>query len=217
MNTNSAPDALAKRLLVVFVTLALAFGIAALLYLRSKSGEAAAAGFGGELKPLDNYGAAPKFEGVDQSGTATTQRDYQGKVWIAGFFFSRCAGVCPKLMQNWRYLQEQLGDSTDFGIASFTVDPEYDTPKVLADFGSKYSVRHPVWRLIHMDRADVVALSRNGFRLGTSEVPEEFVHSDRFVLIDRENKIRGYYRGTDKDDIARLATDAKTLIETPGR
>lgn len=217
MNTKSAPEAVAKRLLVVFVTLAVVFGTAALLYLRSKGSETAAAALGGQFEPLDNYGAAPKFEGVDQTGKATSEGDYRGKVWIAGFFFSRCAGVCPKLMQNWRFLQDQLGESSDFAIASFTVDPEHDKPEVLADFGSKYGVRHPIWRLIRMERAEVVALSRNGFRLGTSEVPEEFVHSDRFVLIDRENRIRGYYRGTDKDDVARLATDAKTLIETPGR
>lgn len=163
-----------------------------------------------------SLGTAPAFEMIDQTGKRLDSDALKGKVWAAEFFFTRCTGVCPVMNRNMAKVFEALKEWEDFAIVSFTVDPEHDTPQVLAEYAEEYGADATKWHFLNGSKEEVVRLSREGFLLGTSEVAEEFVHSNRFVLVGRDGEIRGYYVGTDEAEVHQLIADALRLLREEG-
>ncbi len=163
-----------------------------------------------------SLGTAPTFEMTDQTGKRLDSDALKGKVWAAEFFFTRCTGVCPVMNRNMAKVFEALKQWEDFAIVSISVDPEHDTPQVLAQYGEQYGADATKWYFLNGPKEEVVRLSREGFLLGTSEVAEEFVHSNRFVLVGRDGEIRGYYVGTDEAEVHQLIADALRLLREEG-
>ena len=162
---------------------------------------------------LPNYYPLPDFALTDQTGKPVTLRDLAGKVWVADFIFTNCGGTCPLMTDKMRKLQEAL--PPDIHLVSFTVDPSRDTPKVLAAYAQEHSANRDRWLFLTGDKEALYDICVRGFRLpldaegGTPAEP--IAHSTRFVLVDKQGEIRGYYSGTEEQELRRLAADAKKL------
>lgn len=151
----------------------------------------------------------PDFAFLNQDSLLITNHDYKGKVYVAEFFFTSCPTICPKMTKNLLYLERELKGYTDFGIASFTIDPKRDTPTILKKYADNYEVSNVHWNFLTGDMDALYELANKGFNIyaaENSEVPGGFEHNGFFALIDQDGYVRCrydasgnpivYYRGT---------------------
>ena len=150
----------------------------------------------------------PSFSFVNQDNDTITNANYRGKVYLVDFFFTRCPNICIPMTHNMQLIAEQFADREDFGIASFSMDPEYDQPDILKEYAKQYGVTHPNWNFMTGDRDTLRDLSNTGFYLPAAEgsqEPKDLYHSGLFALVDKNGFIRSrkddfgnpliYYRG----------------------
>ena len=160
-------------------------------------------------------GAAPAFTLVSESGRTVTAAEYAGTVWIADFIFTRCGGSCPILSSRMLALSKKTADVPAIRYVSFGVDPEHDTPEVLAAYARDLGADLSRWSFLHGDRPVIRALIKDGFKLAIEDGPadsvEPILHSTRFVLVDGEGTIRGYYDGMEQPPVDVLEKDARAL------
>lgn len=178
----------------------------------------------------------PPFSFINQEGKLISNKDYEGKVYIVEFFFTICPTICPRMNSNLVQIQNEFKDFKDFGVASFTINPEYDSPEVLKAYAEKYGVTNPNWHFLTGDKNAIYKLSNEGFNLYTAEEESAvggFEHSGNFALIDKKGFIRSrqdafgnpiiYYKGTvseeemvdddgSKEEISALKEDIKKLL-----
>lgn len=168
----------------------------------------------GSAPELPTLGAIPAFELTDQTGAAFhSQAALHKKIWIADFFFTHCPGPCPRMSSQLHQVQAALSLSTDerVRIVSFTVDPQRDTPPVLAEYSQHFEAIPGKWFFLTGDVSALQRLGRQDFKL--NDVDGSLDHSERFALVDADSNIRGYYQTTEKDAIPRLIADAKQLLK----
>jgi protein SCO1/2 len=159
--------------------------------------------------PMPIYGRVPGFQLVSQTGEPFDRMALDGKIWVADFIYTHCPGPCPRLSAQMRRIQTAVTELPEVRLVSFSVDPERDTPTVLAEYATRYHAQPGRWFFLTGDRKTLDALDRRAFMLGN--VDGKLEHSTRFVLVDRQGRIRGYY-GTDQDDpTARLIVDIRRL------
>jgi cytochrome oxidase Cu insertion factor (SCO1/SenC/PrrC family) len=164
-------------------------------------------------------GQAPEFSLVNRDGLTLTNEDLLGSLWVADFIFTRCAISCPRMTSR----MVQLGklwpaDSTTTRV-SFSVDPEFDTQEVLQTYAESWDIEDPRWFFLTGDRDVMKAIVMEGFKLavemnpppGTASPEEPILHSTRFVLVDSEGAIRGYYDAIQGEELERLAGDLRAL------
>ena len=133
------------------------------------------------------------FSFINQDGKTISNEDYKGKVYLVEFFFSTCPTICPKMNKNLVDIQNTFPDRSDFGIASFTINPEYDKPKVLKTYAENYGVTNPNWHFMTGEKEAIYNLANTGFNLYAAQVDGAaggFEHSGNFALIDKEGYIR---------------------------
>ena len=156
----------------------------------------------------------PDFSLTDQTGKTVTLQELKGKVWVADFIFTNCGGTCPMMTDKMRKLQEGL--PAEVRMVSFTVDPARDTPKALAAYAAEHGATRDRWLFLTGDKQALYDLCMKGFKLPLDDAggtpAEPIAHSTRFVLVDKEGEIRGYYNGTEEEELKRLAADAKRLF-----
>jgi protein SCO1/2 len=162
---------------------------------------------------------ATNFTLTTQWGDKLSLNDLKGKVWVAYFFFSTCPSICPVMNHNMTAVQEAIRDNPDVLIVGFTVDPETDTPEVLRRYGTKFGVQKGKWYYLTGERALIYRVARQSFKLaaepapsGQSDSTHEFIHSEKFVLVDRQGRIRAYYTGTDKTSVQQLIRDIQKIL-----
>jgi len=162
----------------------------------------------------------PPFRLTTDRDTPFTQDDLRGKVWVANFIFTRCPDVCPVLTARMRDLQKALVEgSAAVSLVSFSVDPGHDTPDVLRTYAASHGAG-PGWDFVTGPRDAIARLLQEGFHVAFADdgpPAGPITHSDRFALVDRELRIRGYYHGSDPEDLRRLTDDARRLAATGGR
>jgi len=178
----------------------------------------------------------PAFSFTNQNGETISNKDYEGKVYVVEFFFTSCPTICPRMSENLVQIQNSLKDLENFGVASFTINPEHDTPEVLKQYAENYGMTNPNWHLLTGDKDVIFELANIGFNLYTSqneEVEGGFEHSGNFALIDKNGFIRSritesgnpliYYNGIIseeekidddgyKEEISMLKEDIKKLL-----
>jgi protein SCO1/2 len=135
----------------------------------------------------------PSFSFTNQKGKTISNQDYEGKVYVVEFFFTTCPTICPRMNANLVQVQNAFNDIEDFGVASFTINPEYDTVEVLKNYAEQYGITNPNWHLLTGDKDKIYELANVGFNLYTaedSEVAGGFEHSGNFALIDKNGFIR---------------------------
>jgi protein SCO1 len=166
--------------------------------------------------PLPVLGTVPPFTLTERSGRAVRAEDLSGHVWVADFVFTRCPDFCPALTARMAGLAKTLAPARrPVRLVSFTVDPAHDTPEVLRAYATRAGAGDG-WLFLTGPRDAVSALLRDGFKVAWADdgpPTSPITHSDRFVLVDRALRIRGYYHGTEPADVARLARDATALSD----
>jgi cytochrome oxidase Cu insertion factor (SCO1/SenC/PrrC family) len=176
---------------------------------------------GWDAKPLEGlqrYGSVPQFSLVERSGKTTTLADVRGAIWIADFIYTTCQDTCPMQTAEMAQLQEQWKDRAELKLVSFSVDPEKDTTAVLSRYADRYKADAQRWLFLTGAKEEIGRLVQEGFKLsavpvvnaGSSE--SVIMHSPRFVLIDKQTEIRGYYDSRDPQALQRLKADVATLI-----
>lgn len=179
-----------------------------------------------ELRTLENgqtvvdtiYYRIPKFSFINQNGKETSHKDYQGKIFVADFFFTHCPSICPMLSAQMVRLQsmvEKGGYSNDVWFLSHTVDPTRDLPDTLLNYANNIGANLKNWNFVTGKADDIYYQAEQGYML--SAFPSDsadggFFHTDKIALIDREMHIRGLYDGTSTKSVDKLYQDIQTLL-----
>ena len=164
---------------------------------------------GCSTRPLPVYGQVPDFHLVSQTGAPFDRKALDGKIWVADFIFTHCTSSCPRMTSQMARMQPRLAEFPDVRLVSFSVDPQRDTPAVLADYARRYRAQPGFWYFLTGDQKILDALDRRAFMLGN--VDGSLEHSTRFVLVDRKGKIRGYYGAAQDDPTMNLIVDIRRL------
>ena len=154
------------------------------------------------------------FNLVNQHGSNTALKDWDGKIVVANYFFTHCPAVCPKMTYNLKRVQAYAGVE-NLQINSFSVDPERDSVSVLQKFATRFGVKDN-WNLITGDKKQLYALARKSFLIVATDGdggPDDFIHSEQLVLIDTKNRIRGFYTGTEEAATNQLIKDIQKLAK----
>jgi protein SCO1/2 len=166
---------------------------------------------------VDSVHRIPPFSFISQDGKEVTEKDFEGKVYIVDFFFTRCPDICPTMTSELVRVQEAFQDFPDIRILSHSVDPLYDSVAILKEYAQKFKADTQMWTFVTGDKAAIYNMARCGYfisaRENTSPISVDFVHSDKVVLIDKEKRIRGYYSGTNRKEIDRLITEVQILLQ----
>jgi protein SCO1/2 len=160
----------------------------------------------------------PDFNLTNQLGQQVSWDDMEGKVVVADFFFTSCPTICPRLTTNMKRLQESIHNSERVGnreagfvqFLSFSVDPERDSVAALKKWADRFQINPNNWWLLTGDKKEIYDLSLNHMKLGLVDgegIDSNFLHTDYFVLIDRNRNIRGYYHGLDTAEVLKLSSD----------
>jgi len=165
---------------------------------------------------LPVLGSVPDFSMIEASGSPVSREDLLGKVWVASFIFTRCAEACPLLMKHEVHLQPQLPVRDDFRLVSFSVDPDWDTPKVLTEYARAFGVNRSNWLFLTGKKQQLYHVAIDGFRLATLEADPAkempILHSTKLVLVDRHGAIRGYYDSNDDAEVQHLVRDVRRVL-----
>lgn len=197
------------------------------------------------LETLAVYGQVPEFALIERSGRRITLADLHGKVWIANFFYTECPDTCPLQSAHMARLQDELAPEPDVRLVSISVDPEHDTPEVLAEYAARFEADPERWLFLTGPKDAIYRLAIDGFHLGVVDRGEhaqrgtgngqawlgpasawahasanpdrQLIHSSRFVLVDQQAQIRGYYHGTDWEALDRLQKNVKRVLREPSK
>jgi protein SCO1/2/putative membrane protein len=171
---------------------------------------------------FDDFGPVSQFSLVNQDGDKVTRDDLRGKVWIASFVFTRCAGPCTQISGSMARLQKELAGENNIVLVSFTVDPDYDKPIVLKQYAQRYQANPERWMFLTGAKKPLYDLIVRCFKLTAQEKPEgerkpgdEVTHDTRLVLVDRQGHIRAYFQGTENKDLEKLRAAARELAGEP--
>ena len=167
---------------------------------------------------LPVLGTVPAFALTNSDGAPLSQQQLAGSVWVADFIFTQCPGMCPVLSAQMARVQKALPSSA-VRLVSFSVDPKNDTPEALRAYADRFGADQDRWLFVTGQRDALYDLIQRGFRLAVAERSEAeardgdglITHSDRFVLVDGDLQIRGYYHGMDDADVERLMRDIHKL------
>jgi protein SCO1 len=160
------------------------------------------------------YHTIPSFSFVNQDGKIVNNNDYNGKIYIADFFFVKCEGICPKMATQLQRVQEKFKNDPGVMILSHTVNPEEDSVEALAGYAAKLKADPKKWNFVTGGKKELYDMARYGYYLTVMEGdggPDDFIHSETFVLVDPERHIRGIYDGTNASEVDRMIRDIGVL------
>lgn len=146
---------------------------------------------------------------MSQTGEPFDRQSLAGKIWVADFIFTNCTSSCPRMSKQMTRVQTAVSEFPDVRLVSFSVDPQRDTPEALAAYARRYRAETGRWFFLTGDQKTLDALDRRAFMLGN--VDGSLEHSTRFVLVDRQGKIRGYYGAAEDDPTPGLIVDIRRL------
>ena len=164
-----------------------------------------------EESALPSLGVVPDFTFTDQNDARFSNNEkLAGNIWIANFFFTSCQGPCPVQTSNLAKLTREFSSNPRVHFVSVSVDPDRDTAAALRAYGARFGAHFLTWHFLRGSLSEVAGLSNDAFKLGSPGDPT--FHSTRFVLVDQQERIRGYYAGTEESDLTRLSNDIKALL-----
>lgn len=171
----------------------------------------------------DNHRIAD-FSFTNQNGKIITQKEYEGKIYVADFFFTTCGSICPKMTNNMVWLQSQITDNPKVMLLSHSVTPDIDSVSVLKKYAIKKGVIDSKWNLVTGNKKDIYFIARKSYLAVKTGKPSELydmVHTENFVLVDSKRRVRGFYDGTNLDqptepgikNVKQLLEDINLLCE----
>ena len=166
------------------------------------------------VQHVAKYHTIADFSFVNQNGKTITQKDYEGKIYVADFFFTTCPTICPIMKDNMVILQNAIKDMDDVKLLSHTVMPHIDSVPVLKAYAVEKGVTDDKWNLVTGDVKDIFFIARKSYLAVKTETEGEMydmVHTENFVLVDQKRRVRGFYDGTNLEEINRLIEDIKFL------
>ncbi|HSD15040.1 MAG TPA: SCO family protein [Flavobacterium sp.] len=156
------------------------------------------------------------FAFTNQNGKTITQKEYQGKIYVADFFFTTCRTICPMMTDNMSWLQGQIKNNPKVMLLSHSVTPDIDSVPVLKNYAELKGVIDSKWNLVTGNKKDIYYIARKSYLAVKTGRPEELydmVHTENFVLVDSKRRVRGFYDGTKKEEVERLLSDINFLCE----
>jgi protein SCO1/2 len=169
------------------------------------------------IQYVSKYHTIADFSFTNQNGETITQKDYEGKIYVADFFFTTCQTICPMMTNNMLDVQKAFLNNDKVKILSHTVTPEIDSVPVLKKYALDKGVDDKMWNMVTGDKKDIYYIARKSYLAVKTGKPEEMydmVHTENFVLVDAKRRVRGFYDGTKKEDIQRLIEDVNWLLES---
>lgn len=166
---------------------------------------------------LDTFHQISPFKLLNQEGDTITEKSFEDKIYVVDFFFTICPGICPKMTANMMALQEEFLEDDQILLLSHSVTPEMDSVSVLKNYAESKGILSHKWHLATGSQKEIYSLGRKDYfveeDLGIDKGIDEFLHTENFVLIDKNRHIRGIYNGLNKTSVKQLITDIKTLKE----
>ncbi|WP_047246682.1 SCO family protein [Maribacter thermophilus] len=165
-----------------------------------------------EIQHIRKYHTISDFELTNQNGKTITQADYDGKIYIADFFFTTCPTICPIMTKNMASIQDKVGD--DVLLLSHSVTPQIDSVAQLKKYALEKGVDDTKWNLVTGDKKQIYELARKSYLAVKTDGdggPFDMIHTENFILVDKEKRIRGFYDGTKEEEIQKLLSDLEIL------
>jgi protein SCO1/2 len=162
------------------------------------------------------YHTIADFSFINQNGKTVTQKNYEGKIYVADFFFTTCGSICPKMTTNLVEVQNAFLNNPKVLILSHSVLPDVDDVAKLKAYALKNGVNDKKWNLVTGDKAAIYRMARKSYLAVKQGKPDELydmVHTENFVLVDDKKRVRGFYDGTKKEEIQRLIADINWLCD----
>ena len=166
------------------------------------------------IQHVKKYHTISDFSLINQNGKTITQEDYKDKIYVADFFFTTCLTICPIMTDNMVEVQNKLKNDSEIMLLSHTVTPEIDSVAQLKKYALKKGVDDSKWNLVTGEKKEIYKLARKSYlAVKTDGKGDEYdmIHTENFILIDKEKRIRGFYDGTDDIDIQQLLLDIEIL------
>lgn len=160
------------------------------------------------------YHTISDFSFIDQEGDRITQKDFEGKIYVANFFFTHCPDICPTMMENVRFVYNKFKDAPDIRFLSHTVDPLRDSVNILKKYSHNLGAKPKQWYFVTGSKEALYMAAEYDYLLVavTAPIKDAFIHSDKLVLVDHKKRIRGIYNGLEFNDMRKLIDDIKALI-----
>ncbi|MFA9189395.1 SCO family protein [Flavobacterium magnesitis] len=166
------------------------------------------------IQYVSKYHTIADFSFTNQNGKTITQKDYEGKIYVADFFFTTCGTICPKMTTNLVEVQKAIINNPKVMLLSHTVFPEVDNVEVLKAYAEKHGVVDSKWNLVTGDKKEIYAMARKSYlavKMGKPSELYDMVHTENFVLVDAKRRVRGFYDGTKKEEVQKLIEDIEFL------
>ena len=162
------------------------------------------------------YQTIPPFKYINQYGDSISDKNLDGNIYVADFFFTSCPSICPIMQRNMLNVYNAFKDSTGFKIISYTIDPQHDSVPVLKKYADKLGINGNTWWLVQGHKDDTYQIAKSYLVSVQEKNPAgEYIHDGYFILIDKQKRIRGTYEGTDPKEVDKLIADIKTLRSEP--
>ena len=161
------------------------------------------------------YHRIPDFKLLNQNGDSIDSEDLEGKVYVANFIFTRCPSICPKMTSQLSRVQNVFKGKEELKLISHSIDPEYDSREVLERFAKENGADTSMWYFVTGDKKQMYDLAHKGYFISAVDeggTPDDISHSEKFVLVDKDGQIRGYYNGTDPEEVDRLILEINILL-----
>ncbi|MEY4611585.1 MAG: hypothetical protein RL246_1904 [Bacteroidota bacterium] len=161
------------------------------------------------------YHQIPAFRFLNQDSTWVTEKDMEGKIYVADFFFTTCPTICPKMKTQLLRIYERYAANDAVRILSHSIDPEFDRVSVLRDYANKLHVEAPRWNFVTGDKKTIYTIGQKSYMVTAQEDANEvggFVHSGAFILVDKDRHVRGIYDGTKEEEVNHLIEDMEKLL-----
>ncbi len=162
------------------------------------------------------YHSIGNYQLVDQDSSEVTPETFEGKIYVADFFFTSCPTICPTMKTQMLRIYQRFQDKSDFAILSHTIDPKHDTVAVLRDYAERIGLENgSQWHFVTGDQGEIYRLGQSDYMVtagADSDAPGGFIHSGAFLLVDKNKHIRGVYDGTVSDDVDKLMKDIDVLF-----
>lgn len=162
------------------------------------------------------YQTIPEFSFVNQDNNIVTGKDFDGKIYVADFFFTSCTSICPVMHRNMLKVYEEFKGNKEVKILSHSIDSKYDIPSVLKKYAVKLGITGNQWEFVHGSRDSIYTIAEKSYLTTVGEdkdAPGGFIHQGWFILIDKQKRLRGAYDGTNEDQVQQLITDMHILLK----
>lgn len=166
------------------------------------------------LQHVKKYHTIADFALTNQNGKLVTQKDYENKIYIADFFFTTCPTICPIMTKNMAGIQDKILNDENVMLLSHSVTPDIDSVPQLKKYALEKGVKDRKWNLVTGDKQQIYELARKSYMAVKTDGdggPYDMIHTENFILVDKERRIRGFYNGTDSEEMKKLLSDLEIL------